>query len=644
MNYYIVKKGDTLWGISRKFNITVKKIAELNELNSSAIHKIKIGQKIYISKTDKINAEVVLRIILLDLSFKLIPKGIVKLEYDGKSNDIVFKDGVIYDLEILDHSKGLKVYYKNIKGTFDLIANYKSLPIGKKVLRLTSRQMKVSGTHYPKSGIVQQKVDEIKKSLKNLAEPIIRGGDEQNTSQSSIILPEPRNDQKRTDLGNSTHIIASQFTEENFILNTVNNKYRKFVIDASRRHGFTPHSLAALIHAEAAKKSNGEWDPESFNASTNAAGLTQFLKGTWLEICKNQDTLIGQYASKIKKLTEKQLLSLRFNPEFSIDAAAAYAVVNFKWSKLPYQKLTEPSSIAKLAYLLHHEGAGGTRSFIQNSFSQERAKNLLFAQFGSKGKQRASDYLKRYNDDAKAAYGAWLRAYIDAHINIYDYVLDKSKTSGANLSLEETIKILLGQASSPTPTPTPTPISSKEVQENKTVGGSEIWVDPLSVNKLRTAGLANIKSATFGKVRNGGTRNHQGIDLAADSGTNIFAVCSGIIAVAKDSGGPYGKIVVLEVNIDDLPIQQKKYALKKIINSNFIYFFYAHLSIINVEKGDAVDVTTVLGKTGSSGNASGMTTISKGGHLHFETRSSPLLGKGLQGRFDPIPFFLTKLI
>ena len=54
MNYYIVKKGDTLWGISRKFNITVKKIAELNELNSSAIHKIKIGQKIYISKTDKI--------------------------------------------------------------------------------------------------------------------------------------------------------------------------------------------------------------------------------------------------------------------------------------------------------------------------------------------------------------------------------------------------------------------------------------------------------------------------------------------------------------------------------------------------------------------------------------------------------------
>ena len=70
MNYYIVKNGDTLWGISRKFNITVKKIAEINELDTSMIHKIRIGQKIYINEKNKINAEVVLKIILLDLSFE----------------------------------------------------------------------------------------------------------------------------------------------------------------------------------------------------------------------------------------------------------------------------------------------------------------------------------------------------------------------------------------------------------------------------------------------------------------------------------------------------------------------------------------------------------------------------------------------
>ena len=78
MNYYVVKKGDTLWGISKKFNITVQKLAKINKLNGSSIHKIQVGQKIYIDEINKIEAELILKIILLDLSFKPISKGIVK--------------------------------------------------------------------------------------------------------------------------------------------------------------------------------------------------------------------------------------------------------------------------------------------------------------------------------------------------------------------------------------------------------------------------------------------------------------------------------------------------------------------------------------------------------------------------------------
>ncbi|ENY5821349.1 transglycosylase, partial [Acinetobacter baumannii] len=51
----------------------------------------------------------------------------------------------------------------------------------------------------------------------------------------------------------------------------------------------------------------------------------------------------------------------------------------------------------------------------------------------------------------------------------------------------------------------------------------------------------------------------------------------------------------------------------------------------------------VIGKTGATGNANKMTTISKGAHLHFEARSAPLLGVGLDGRFDPIPFINANL-
>lgn len=39
-----------------------------------------------------------------------------------------------------------------------------------------------------------------------------------------------------------------------------------------------------------------------------------------------------------------------------------------------------------------------------------------------------------------------------------------------------------------------------------------------------------------------------------------------------------------------------------------------------------------------------MTTISNGAHLHFEARSEALLGIGLDGRIDPIPFLSVKLI
>ena len=44
-NYYIVKKGDTLWDIARLYNTSVSKLKELNNLNSNIIM---IGQKLLI--------------------------------------------------------------------------------------------------------------------------------------------------------------------------------------------------------------------------------------------------------------------------------------------------------------------------------------------------------------------------------------------------------------------------------------------------------------------------------------------------------------------------------------------------------------------------------------------------------------------
>ncbi|WP_089606208.1 peptidoglycan DD-metalloendopeptidase family protein [Acinetobacter piscicola] len=666
-NIYIIKAGDTLWGISKKYHTTVKELAKINSLHGKKIHNLKIGQKIHL-KAD-LNGddehETQLKIIILDLAFKPILSATIQLEFDGKKITKTTKNGVFENILIGDHSKGLKVYYKNVNGTFDLIANHKSLPVGKKVLKLTSRKIKVEGNHYGEKGVPQYSITSILNDLKVEGRLFLEGiggalGSSNSPSKANKVLtqvPSEKKEQKRTDNGNSTHIIASQFTEDNFLLKPVNNKYRRHIISAAKRHGFTPHALAAVIDAEAAKiRKTGEWNVNSKADSSSAAGLTQFLDGTWLAMCKDKTSLVGQYVLANPKLSELQKLNLRFNAEMAIDAAAAYAVSNFKASGLPYQNLTEPSSMAKFAYLLHHEGSTGGKNFVLNTLSEERAHKLLFTQFGKKGHKQASNFLKRFSN-AKAAYGAWLRNYIDGHIDIYNYMVNKEKTSKINISMDETIKLLKGQSvampapkpqtSQPKKTtdpskPTISP-STRQKVEQEIIGGADSWHNPLASCKLRTAGLANAKGATFGKVRSNETKNHQGVDLQANPGEELYAVCGGMIEVAEATTGAYGKIVVLKVNINDLPAKQKKYAQSKLSQSTFVYFFYAHLSVISVEKKTPVDVGDVIGKTGDTGNAKGMNTIAKGGHLHFEARSEPVLGKGLAGRIDPIPFIDANL-
>jgi len=47
-DYYTVKKGDTLWDIARKYNLTVSKLKEINNLSTN---NLKIGQVLKIKET-----------------------------------------------------------------------------------------------------------------------------------------------------------------------------------------------------------------------------------------------------------------------------------------------------------------------------------------------------------------------------------------------------------------------------------------------------------------------------------------------------------------------------------------------------------------------------------------------------------------
>lgn len=56
-NVHIVKKGNTLWGISNKYNISLNELVEINGLYGKKKNLLKIGQKIYLKKNNSRNID-----------------------------------------------------------------------------------------------------------------------------------------------------------------------------------------------------------------------------------------------------------------------------------------------------------------------------------------------------------------------------------------------------------------------------------------------------------------------------------------------------------------------------------------------------------------------------------------------------------
>lgn len=88
-------------------------------------------------------------------------------------------------------------------------------------------------------------------------------------------------------------------------------------------------------------------------------------------------------------------------------------------------------------------------------------------------------------------------------------------------------------------------------------------------------------------------RFHQGIDIAAQTGTPIKAADNGEVIFVGDSGS-YGLLVKLDHN-------------------NGYITYYAHCSKINVSVGDIVNQGDVISLVGNTGNSTGP-------HCHFEIR------------------------
>jgi len=143
------------------------------------------------------------------------------------------------------------------------------------------------------------------------------------------------------------------------------------------------------------------------------------------------------------------------------------------------------------------------------------------------------------------------------------------------------------------------PKEVKTVVERKPCSG-----DPCFNPALAMQNGSGMNGARFGKVRDGGARQHDGIDLQMDMGTSLFAMYDGYV-VEAGKRSVYGNCLVYLTKFHGQPI----------------YIMYAHLRSISVAVGDVIKAGDLIALSGNTGNLE--VAIYQGSvkaHMHLEVR------------------------
>ncbi|CNG30203.1 peptidoglycan DD-metalloendopeptidase family protein [Yersinia frederiksenii] len=694
MEQYIVQPGDSLWKISRRFGVQINDLNSINGLNTNAKqHIIHPGQILVLPSKEK-TYDTQLNLNICDLRWRPLKDVRLKLTFDGKIHDYITDgNGFLTGILIEDSTKGIKVELQHLdKKQFIVIANHPKAPLGNKTLKINSREMVVKGSTLVKTGTQQSTKQQEKEKTKNNntlpTTPVARSTPAANKSQKHQTLP--INQTTRTEGGIPTSVSNIGNVSEGLLLPPEAEKYRSYIIETAKKYNFLPEGLAALIYAES------RWKANAINTiGSGAVGLGQFKPVTWLVMSTNSQSKVYKYLTKKysyqtityknerlygtvispteevieDEINKEVVLSLRSNEEYNIDMIGLYdrQGVDNIGKRLSSVSSLGPDELVKLAYLIHMNGESGAYDIIMNKKVTEK-KYKIYSESSFQTRLQSNvnnrEKEKRYlsiDETYRTAFIAWMVVFYDATVVPEHFRL---KPTGKTYSIKDIIKKLnpdfnvktnlpsLGTQTSsnnarvnqPVSTNTPANTSSRNATTSSTSAGANSsspiqWCNPLVVCHIRTHGLRSARSASFGSsVRigaNGAPRPHQGVDIAAEPGTPIYAVADGRVAFITNRGD-YGQQLCIVVQVDDLPLSKKSLCH----NLREVYFFYAHLSEVslNLSPHSPINSGDYIGKTGSTGNASRMTSIARGAHLHFEVRTRNPSRAGMLDRIDPIPF------
>lgn len=197
-----------------------------------------------------------------------------------------------------------------------------------------------------------------------------------------------------------------------------NSRFAATLQDAAQRSGLPATTLAAIVDAEAAKRPDGSWNLMSRNPRSSAAGLGQFLSGTWIGMAQQPGNWLNDVArqkgwldsnGRVAPAARGSLLALRYDATASINSIADYARSNIATiRRAGIRPGNDPQVLANMAYLGHHLGPGDAIRYLKGGLSESRAAHLLKAQVGS---ARAMEKIN-LTGDAAVAHRDWLNGYI----------------------------------------------------------------------------------------------------------------------------------------------------------------------------------------------------------------------------------------
>jgi murein DD-endopeptidase MepM/ murein hydrolase activator NlpD len=152
--------------------------------------------------------------------------------------------------------------------------------------------------------------------------------------------------------------------------------------------------------------------------------------------------------------------------------------------------------------------------------------------------------------------------------------------------------------------------------------GRNIWHNPLDKMELRGwYSTWRPNDSIYGDVPLRSAGHHDGLDLYAPIGANVYACVDGI----RVDVGPKNPSVTYGNTI----------SIKGHYNGKEYHFFYAHLSEVSIEIGDKVKAGILIGLTGNTGDGASR-LLPKQRHLHFEVRTSAAATKASTNPLEAI--------